>query len=207
MAWWQSPIFLVIAVVILVVLLIGYRVMRNRKRAPITPPKNTQTAGGPGPTSDPASLPGVVSNAAKDIMPDTASISTETQTSEEDLHAAVDLPTAVDLPAAVDRLDQIISPDINLIPDVILKPGEETVLLIMPELIPTEEVKKFENFLRKTEALKIVTTGGSSDEGSNIGIRILSPLNLTALLVDSNMSIVKHLRKKGERIVLSPKPQ
>jgi hypothetical protein len=134
-----------------------------------------------------------VSNSSKEIMPDTAKIEIETHATEEDLSAIGG------------RLDQFISPDINLIPDVILKPGEETVLLIMPEHIPTEEVKKFENFLRKTDALKIVTTGGSSDEGSNIGIRILSPLNLTELLVDSNMSIIKHLRKKGERIVLSLK--
>jgi hypothetical protein len=193
MAWWQSPIFLAIVVIILVGLLIVYRVLRNRKKPSSSPEKPIQTAQGPVPTRDKSALPRVESNTSDEIMPDAVKIATENHSSEEDLSAKTD------------RLDQIINPDINLIPDVILNPSEETVLLIMPEHIPTEEVKKFEKFLRKIDALKIVTTGGSSDEGSNIGIRILSPLNLTEVMVNSNMSIVKHLRKKGERIVISLK--
>ncbi|MBN1190691.1 MAG: hypothetical protein JXA46_13135 [Dehalococcoidales bacterium] len=128
-------------------------------------------------------------------------------TEEQDIVITSDMyQTDTSVPADTEeQLDQIISPDLNLIPDVILEPGEDAVLLILPERVPVDEVKVFEDFLRKQDVLKIVTTGGSSDEGSNIGIRVVSKVNFTDLLSTSNMSIVKHIHKKGERIVLSYK--
>ncbi len=184
MAWLQSPIFLVIMLIILIALIIVYSMLRSRKktRSSIKPSKEAANKAvtatepvAPSPPPAPVAIPVMENVPAKEQ------------------------------PITENPLDQIISPDVNLIPDVLLKPGDETVLLILPEHVPVDEVKKFEGYLKKLESLKIVTTGGSSDEGSNIGVRILNPVNLTELLANSNMSIIKHVRKKGERVVLSLK--
>jgi hypothetical protein len=191
MAWLQNPIFIVVILIILVGLLVAYRAMRASKKQ-ITP-KLPQT----GQSKD---LPPIVSPAAPDAGPVLEVFKPMVDLSTGQSSDEIGEPELAD-----DRMDQIINPDINLLPDVLLKPGGETVLLILPEPVPIEEVKKFEEFLKDVDSLKIVTTGGSSEEGSNIGIQVLKPVNLNEILGKSNMSIVKHLRKKGERIVLTLK--
>jgi hypothetical protein len=194
MALLQNPIFLAVVVIILIGLLIVYRLRRTRKKQPKTVNKSET---GQSSTSTTEATPGTPPHESpfqKDISPGIQP-------------AVSEAPREIEEPnPAENGLNQMINPDINLIPDVILKPGEETILLILPELVPMEEVKKFEEFLRRIDSLKIVTTGGSSEEGSNIGIRILTPVNLTAIFSKSNMSIMKHLHKKGERIVVSLRP-
>jgi hypothetical protein len=193
MAWLQNSTFMVIMLIVLVGLLVIYLVLRKRRKQ--KPPVEKTTDIPVEKTSIPdAAVQAEPGPQFKEASPEIRIDSGSSQSEEP--------PVGTE-----DRLDQIINPDINLLPDVILSPGEETVLLILPEHVPSEEVKRFEEFLRKIDALKIVTTGGSSDEGSNIGIRVLNRINLTELLTTSNMSIIKHLRKKGERIVISLKAQ
>lgn len=211
MALWQNPVMLTVLVVILLALLITWVVLRKRRRKRESTTIHTElSTGGPkfGDNSGQAARSG---SKQKELTPvSDLKISPEKPEKEAvDQYQATDVSKGVSssgpVTVAGDQFDQIINPDIKLIPDVILEPVEDTILLIFPERVPLEEIKKFEKYLREQEVLKIVTTGGSSDEGSNIGIKILSRVNLTELLSGSNMSIVKHIRKKGERIIVSCK--
>jgi hypothetical protein len=192
MALLQNPIFLVVIIVILAGLFILYRAMRTSKKQ--SPKPAPLTEGGQNKAEDNLVI--------KAIPPAAVPDQKETIGAVEPMVIEA-IKAMEESSPADDGMDQIINPDINLIPDVLLKPGEETVLLLLPEHVPMEEVKKLEEFLRRVDSLKIVTTGGSSEEGSNIGIRILNPLNLSEVLSKSNMLIIKHVRKKGERVVLS----
>jgi hypothetical protein len=102
-------------------------------------------------------------------------------------------------------IKQVLKPDMPLTSDIILAPGTETVLLILPDHLTVEEVQIFEKFLNKVDSLKIVIVGGSSDKGHSIGIQILKPLNLSEVLSASNMLPAKRVHKKGEMIILASK--
>jgi hypothetical protein len=189
----QNPVVMAVLVIIILGLLLVYVVLRNRR-------KKREGTGSSG------AKPSVKAKAvAKPVLPVDTPPELETVKTVIVQDANREKVEAESPAETGDQFDQLINPDINFIPDVILNPGDETILLILPDKVPVEEVKKFEEFLRGQEVLKIVTTGGSSDEGSNIGIRVLSKVNLTDLLGSSNMAIIKHIHKKGERIVLSCK--
>jgi hypothetical protein len=199
MALWQNPVLLAVLVVIILALLFSYLVLRSRRKKR----EELKTTA--------VKSPVVVKAGESNILPVDNGPKQKAVTPVIDQDNSGNKPekeVATETGAETgEQFDQIINADINLIPDVVLNPGEDTVLLILPERVPVEEIKIFEDFLRGQEVLKIVTTGGSSDEGSNIGIRILSKVNLTELLSSSNMSIIKHIHKKGERIVISCKTQ
>jgi hypothetical protein len=199
MALWQNPVLLAVLVVIVLALLFSFLVLRSRRKKR----EELKTTA--------VKSPVVVKSGESNILPVDNGPIQKAVIPVIDQNSSGNKPekeAATETGAETgEQFDQIINADINLIPDVVLNPGEDTVLLILPERVPVEEIKIFEDFLRGQEVLKIVTTGGSSDEGSNIGLRILSKVNLTELLSSSNMSIIKHIHKKGERIVISCKTQ
>lgn len=102
-------------------------------------------------------------------------------------------------------IKQVLKPDLSLIADISLAPGTEPVMLVLPGNLPVEEVQEFEKFVRKIDEVKIVIIGGSSDKGYNIGIQVLKPLDLSAVLSASNMIPIKRVHKNGEKIFLATK--
>jgi hypothetical protein len=100
-------------------------------------------------------------------------------------------------------IKQILKPDLPLSADFTLVPGTDPLILVLPDHIPPEKVRDLENTLRKIDGVKIAFVGGSLNEGCSIGIQVLKPLVLSDVLSASNMQMVKHLKKNGERIFLA----
>jgi len=183
MGWWENTLISIPVAIILLLILLWFYIFHLRRKNPSGKEKKQKQ------------------QAQKEEKTGAVEENQIIRRTEEEQPEA-DKPEKSILAGESEQIDQILNPDISLVQEVILNPSDEAVLLILPEHVPADEVKSFEEYLKTVDKLKIITTGGSSDEGSNIGVRVLEQVNLVEALEKSNMAVMKHTHKKGERIIL-----
>jgi len=89
------------------------------------------------------------------------------------------------------------------IQDVSSVTSEGNFQLVLPSSVGFKQLKQFTDHLAGVKDLKIVWTGGSTDEGILIAVSVAQAMPLAQIL--SEMPMVEGVEVKGEKITITPK--
>jgi len=81
--------------------------------------------------------------------------------------------------------------------------SEGNFQLVLPSSVGFKQLKQFTDHLAGVKDLKIVWTGGSTDEGILIAVSVAQAVPLAQIL--SEMPMVEGVEVKGEKITITPK--
>jgi small-conductance mechanosensitive channel len=91
----------------------------------------------------------------------------------------------------------------EVVQDISPATSEGNFQLVLPSSVGFKQLKQFTDHLAGVKDLKIVWTGGSTDEGILIAVSVAQAVPLAQIL--SEMPMVEGVEVKGEKITITPK--
>ena len=91
----------------------------------------------------------------------------------------------------------------EVVQDISPATSEGNFQLVLPSSVGFKQLKQFTDHLAGVKDLKIVWTGGSTDEGILIAVSVTQAVPLAQIL--SEMPMVEGVEVKGEKITITPK--
>jgi len=91
----------------------------------------------------------------------------------------------------------------EVVQDISSATSEGNFQLVLPSSVGFKQLKQFTDHLAGVKDLKIVWTGGSTDEGILIAVSVAQAVPLAQIL--SEMPMVEGVEVKGDKITITPK--